>query len=440
MPLTTSAGGVGGLSGNTQPQSTPTQQTQQQQQQQQPTQQQPSAPAPAKPVAGNQKGVASGGAVPTDNETNLDPFEQANRATAIAVAERKKREELEAKLLGYERAQKEQADAAAAAKKAADEKAADIEKQQFAERKKKMLAIINQAMEQLEKDSGGLVTKNDTAAAAAPLVGMTNDAQTADQLTRVKDSLGPVIELAMKACSGARAQEERNKQRELAANMQTLNAMLATPPQSGFSISGNANFGMQPMPTMPMASAPVNAGQPAETTTFKASLNAFDNFQASANGVGQFYRAPLGAPGVASSTPAKDEKPVSQEPLDFSKPGWGMRLVEEFSSHTPGWCPSEKYLLHGGVEVVQKIVNANGQQHIQSIPQMRRAIPMKARLSMKDLDPEGFEQIREGINAGLKPGGRPALKDYLHMRVDEDFRKVLVPYKPEPTDEGVTML
>jgi hypothetical protein len=118
-----------------------------------------------------------------------------------------------------------------------------------------------------------------------------------------------------------------------------------------------------------------------------------------------------------------------------------MKLIAEFESHTPGWAPSEKYLAHGGVEIVQRIVNANGQQHIQNIPQPRRAAhTFKGRISMRDLDPDGFQQIVKGINDGLKPGGRPALKDYLPMRVDEDVRKVLIAYKPEPTDEGVTML
>jgi len=118
-----------------------------------------------------------------------------------------------------------------------------------------------------------------------------------------------------------------------------------------------------------------------------------------------------------------------------------MQLVEEFQTHSPNFLPSEQYLRHGGIERVQRIVNSNGQQHIQSIPQPRRSQhAFKGRITMRDIDPEGFEELRKGINEGLRQSNRPSHKDIAHMHVDEDYRKVLVPYKPEPGDEGVTIL
>ena len=58
---------------------------------------------------------------------------------------------------------------------------------------------------------------------------------------------------------------------------------------------------------------------------------------------------------------------------------------------------------------------------------------------MKEMDNEGFEEIRAGINKGLHYNNWPALKSIATMQTPEtDFRKVLVQYKPEPTDEGVS--
>ena len=417
-PLTTPVGGVGGLAG----------QSQQQQQQQ---------PNANKPVAGTQKGVASTATitppVDADAAAKIDPYEAVNISTAAFQNERKIREALQAELdkLKKEKSEKEQAEQAAA--KVLADKAEAEKKDEFLKRKAQMAGILNQAIEQMKFDSGNTLSDADVNSAKAPLLQMTQSAQTQADLDNVQKSIGPVIELAMKACSGARAIEERNKQRELAANMQFLNSALSMPPPSNLSISGNYNSWQ--LPTTGAQQQQAAAAVPTETTTHKASANFFDKFNNSAT---QPNRAAFGPAGVAS-TPAKPDASTPAE-IDLNAPGWGMKLVDEFQQHTPGWLPSEQYLRHGGIERVQRVVNANGQQHIQTIPQPRRPQhQFKGRITMKEMDNEGFEEIRAGINKGLHYSNWPALKSIATMQTpDTDFRKVLVQYKPEPTDEGVS--
>ena len=405
--FTTPTGGVGGLAG----------------QQQQPA-------ANTKPAAGTQKGVAATATIvpPTGDmgdASKIDPYEAVNISTAAFQNERKIREALELELskLKKEKSEKDQAEQAAA--KVLADKAEEEKKAEFIKRKQQMAGILNQAIEQMKNESGGLLSDADMNGAKAPLLAMTQNAQTQADLDNVQKNIGPVIEFAMKACSGARAIEEKNKQRELAANMQMLNSALSVPPPSNLAISGNYNSWQAPSQA---------AAAAAETTTHKASANFFDKFNNSA----QPSRAPLGAAGVAS-TPAKPDATTPAE-VDLNSPGWGMQLIEEFQQHSAGWLPSEQYLRHGGIERVQRIVNANGVQHIQTIPQPRRAQhQFKGRITMADIDKEGFEALRDGINQKLHYSNRPAVKSIAVMQTPEtDYRKVLVPYKPEATDEGVT--
>lgn len=442
---TPATAGAGGLGNTTQHQQQPPPPGQQANQPSQPGQQQQQQP-PA-------KGVASTALVtpPTDGE-KIDPYDAATRFNAAFLAERKKNEDMAAKLAAYEKAEADKQAKAEQERAALAAKAADEEKAQFAEKKKRMLAVINQAMEGLMKNSGGALSAADVQSVGAPLASSLEKSTTTSELQAIHNGLGPVIELAMKACMGARQMEEANKQRELAAELANLNRTLAQPVPSPLTISGQANFGSSwnftPPPTFQVPSTPAHHLPPAETTEHKASFNVFDRAPGA-----PFHMPPaFGSAGVASSTASAAETTSTTtskapEPIDLNEPGYAWKLAQEFSTHTPGVLCSEKYVRHGGIEWTEKYVNSNGRVHVQKVPQARRAqLSFKKPLTLRDIDKADFESFVAEINARLKnPNQGAPYKDIVGMTVPSANYADLVKaglmkrFQPMEGDVGVTM-
>jgi len=425
--LNTPAAGAGGLGGNTQ-QLNPTQPGQQQQQ----------------PPA---KGVASTAIItpPAEGE-KIDPYDAATKFNAAFLAERKKNDDMTAKLAAYEKAEADKQAKAEQERAALAAKTADEEKTQFAEKKKRMLAVINQAMEGLMKNSGGALSAADVQSVGAPLASSLEKSTTTNELQAIHSGLGPVIELAMKACMGARQMEEANKQRELAAELANLNRTLAQTVSSPLTISGNHNFGASWNVTPPTFQMP-SPLTPTETTEHKASFNVFDRTPGA-----PFHTPPaFGSAGVASSTPATHESTSSSvkapEPIDLNEPGYAWKLAQEFNTHTPGVLCSEKYVRHGGIEWTEKYVNSNGRVHVQKVPQARRPqLSYKKPLTLRDIDKADFESFVAEINARLKnPNQGAPYKDIVGMTVPSanygDLVKVglMKRFQPMEGDLGVTM-
>ncbi len=401
-----------------------------------------------------QKGVASTLTVtPPTSDEKIDPYEAANRFSAAFNAERKKNQEMAERLANFERVENEKKEKAEQERAAAAAKVAEQEKTAFQEKKKRMLSVINDAMETLTRQSAGAVTAADAAQVGQPLKDDVASATQATELDRIHSRLGPVVELAMKACAGARRHEEVQKQRELAAELADLNRALAQPTTSSLTISGNSNFPSTwgtPLTVMPVGGTsgmppPTQMAVPVETTTHKASFNAFDTAGSRAH-----HTPSIGASGVASSVvPTQQEQKSVPESIQLNTPGYAWKLAQEFNSHTPGYLCSEAYVRSGGIEMTQKYHNSgNGKVYVQNVAQPRRPQhACKEPITAREIDKEWFDGFVDGINKGLaNPNSLASIKSIARMQVPSANyqellqRGLMKRFVPQPDDEGVTTL
>jgi len=189
--------------------------------------------------------------------------------------------------------------------------------------------------------------------------------------------------------------------------------MLSQPPTSSIGVSGgfgnNNGFGAanNNNDNNNMSVDDANRDSGVVRASNNASGASFIGSAGSTYGAGSGNAAATTTETVGATNNDKQKQPAAPG-VDLNAANWAEQVYEDFV-HENSVVPSEAVLRRGGVQVKTRIVNsANGARHEQKVRDYRLQTPRQGRhaLTMRELDPEGFKFLVDGIKQAFQPGAR----------------------------------
>lgn len=383
-----------------------------------------------------------------EGSEKLDPMDLLGKQKAQLDAETAKNKMLLDRLTALEERE-------AKKRKREEEEEQNREKEALEVKRGKFISLARAKLEDIERNSAGGVSKEHIDAVKQQIMGQLNAAKTAAELDAVGAQSGTTLALAHAASATGRKQREENQQAELRQYAADLNARLAeTGPSGAFSVSGGVKTDFSPHTTQGSVIGANLSSQPLpgdQGTVNASKYNIFGDLGGTAMAANN-SRAPAGRTTVQEIVRPSGESSsgtaAAPAGVDLNAPNWTDQLTHEYveSTSRPSegvfTFPGESYFRAGGVERKTRFVASEngGPARAETYVQARRTQPLTGPLHMGIMDPVGFKQMVEGINAAKRVGGaaRPDLAHCIKLGElnDSGKPKHMEPFRgPIPEDK-----